>query len=307
MARRTDDPFAWLRSDPTLDELRAAYPQHWQAVQRDVARLTATGDDMVASYLRGALSPAPRDPGRMRPRRVVLAEEIRRRMIVEALRQANLAAETGVQAGTIRFNRLNGRIAQRVFFARGLERRPVSMTAYRTTWPLLWQRRLLMPLVRPQGIYCFYSSAFVDRLTALIAGRRCLEIAAGDGTLSRFLRERGVDVIATDDYSWSHVVNYPEDVLRQQAARALRIHAPQVVVCSWPPPGNTFERHVFSTASVELYVVIGSRTEREAGDWPTYRQQTDFEMRTKPRLSRLVLPAGANTVTIFSRRTAASG
>jgi PAS domain S-box-containing protein len=29
--------------------------------------------------------------------------------------------------------------------------------------------------------------------------------------------------------------------------------------CSWPPPGNTFEKAVFETPSVERYVVIGSR------------------------------------------------
>ena len=306
MARRADDLAAWLRTDPSLEELQAAYPQHWRAVERDVERLTAAGDDQVAEYLRGALNPPARDPGRMRPREVLLADEIRRRMIVEALRQANLAAESGIRSGTIRFNRLNGVVAQRLFFTHGLQRRPVSMTAYRTAWPLLRQRRLLMPLVRPRGIYCFYSRAFVQRLTELVAGRRCLEIAAGDGTLSRFLVERGVDVVATDDYSWSHHIAYPEHVLRQHAARALQTHAPQIVLCSWPPPGNTFERHVFRTQSVETYVVIGSRTEREAGDWRIYRAQTDFDMRTDTRLSRLVLPAGLNTVTVFTRRTDAT-
>ena len=52
---------------------------------------------------------------------------------------------------------LNGFVAQRLLFARGLERKPVSMRRFRLIWPLLWQRRRLMPLVQPKGIYCFYS------------------------------------------------------------------------------------------------------------------------------------------------------
>ena len=60
---------------------------------------------------------------------------------------------------------------------------------FKTLWPLLWQRRYLMPLVARKGIYCFYSARLVDRLAALIGDRPALEIAAGDGTLSRFLRD----------------------------------------------------------------------------------------------------------------------
>ena len=66
-----------------------------------------------------------------------------------------------------------------------------------------------MPLVEPRGIYCFYSGALVARLAALIGARSCVEIAAGDGTLSRFLRDAGVDVVATDDASWTQTRGGP--------------------------------------------------------------------------------------------------
>jgi hypothetical protein len=36
----------------------------------------------------------------------------------------------------------------------------------------------------------------------LIGERECLEIAAGDGTLARFLEAEGVRITATDDHSW---------------------------------------------------------------------------------------------------------
>lgn len=65
------------------------------------------------------------------------------------------------------------------------------------------------------------------------------EIAAGDGTLSRFLTDAGVAIAATDDFSWDHAVRCGEDVQRLDARKSLRLHAPTVVVCSWPPLGNT--------------------------------------------------------------------
>ena len=58
-----------------------------------------------------------------------------------------------------------------------------------------------MPLVQPKGIYCFYSKPLIQDLAALIGQRSCIEIAAGDGTLSRFLAAKGVDLTATDDHS----------------------------------------------------------------------------------------------------------
>ncbi len=53
-----------------------------------------------------------------------------------------LAKLLGVARGTVRFNLLNGYLAQRLLFAKGLERKPVSIHWFRVLWPLLWQRRL---------------------------------------------------------------------------------------------------------------------------------------------------------------------
>ncbi len=101
-----------------------------------------------------------------------------------------------------------------------------------------------------------------------------MEIAAGDGTLSRFLRDEGVAVTATDDFSWQQHVDYdPEQVDRLDARTSLDRFAPEVVVCSWPPPGNSFEKRVFATGSVDTYVVIVSRSDQDAGDWAAYRDR----------------------------------
>jgi hypothetical protein len=263
---------------PSLAALQEAYPADWAIVQRQLAEIVPRGDlDEIRSYVvslsRGALR----------------SDQIRHQMAVAAVKQLSLSAATGVTEGRLRFNLVNGWVAQRLLFEQGLRRKPVSLFWFRLIWPLVWQRRFLMPLVGPKGIYCFYSRRLIQNLAAMIGERPCLEIAAGDGTLSRFLAAEGVAVTATDDHSWPDV-DFPPDVLRQDAREALRVHRPAVVICSWPPAGNTFERDVFKTPGVELYIVISSRHTFASGDWAAYEAQTDFEFAEDPALTRLVLP-----------------
>jgi hypothetical protein len=223
-------------------------------------------------------------------------------MTIHLLKRVILRSSTGVREGRVRFNLINGFIAQRLLFHRDLERKPVSLWRFRLIWPMLGQRRLLMPLVQPKGIWCFYSRPLIKRLANLIGDRSCLEIAAGDGTLSRFLIDAGASVTATDSYSWSGSIEFPESVLRQDARTALRVHQPQVVICSWPPAGNLFEQYVFSTPSVRQYIVIGSRHEASTGNWSTYRRQITFDLVEDKNLSRLVLPPEVDhAVYIFTR------
>lgn len=279
-----------LRATASVDELRAAYPREWDEVQRDLAPIVAAGDlDALKAYVL-ALSRAP-------------STTLARRQIASAtLRQVALTAAAGRTRGRVRFNLLNGWIAQRLLFATGLERKPVSMFWFRFWWPLLWQRRLLMPLVGPKGIYCFYSGRLIAQLAEMIGDRPCLEIAAGDGTLSRFLGAAGVRVTATDDHSWTHSVQFPDAVIRQDARAALREHQPRVVICSWPPAGNDFEREVFATPSVELYVVISSRHDFAAGDRSAYERQTGFAFEHDAALTRLVLPPELEPAVYVFRR-----
>ena len=285
----------WLRAQPSLAEMVAAFPSEWEVVQRELDRIGDGGDpEALERYLSSLARPTGRADTRAR---------IRRQMAATALQQARLSASTGVTAGKVRFGLVNGYVSQRLLFRRGLERKPVSLRAFRLLWPLLSQRRYLMPLVEPKGIYCFYSRPLIKELARLIDGRPALEIGAGDGTLTRFLSEAGVAVTAIDDHSWAHAVEYPDGVLRQDAERALQTYRPRVVICSFPPPGNDFERHVFKTRSVELYVVIGSTHEFAAGNWDEYRRQTAFAFAQDTRLSRLVLPPEISpAVYVFGRR-----
>jgi len=302
--RRSAEAFDWLRDNPSLEELVEAYPQEWEHVQREAGAVIARDDpEEIKAYMVRASRPEASSAGRSRALGDRLTAEIRRQMTVKLLKQAVLSASTGVIEGRVRFNLVAGHLAQRLLFRRDLERKPVDLWRFRLTWPLLrGQRRLLMPLVQPKGIWCFYSRPLIRALTGLIGNRSCLEIAAGDGTLSAFLADAGVRIVATDDHSWSDSITFPDTVLRQDARTALRTHRPEVVICSWPPAGNPFEQYVFTTPSVQQYIVIGSRHETSTGNWAAYRNQSGFTLTEDEKLSRLVLPPEVNhAVLVFTR------
>jgi hypothetical protein len=273
--------------------MREAHPREWEKVQAEIAGVVNSGDlDDLKAYVQKV------SHGRGR-------SEVERAMAQEALRKVCVAAATGVTKGKVRFNLVNGWIAQRLLFkGKGLDRKPVNRATFRAVWPLLTQKRFLMPLVEPKGIYCFYSRKLVKQLAKEIGDRKALEIAAGDGTLSRFLEAEGVDITATDDHSWKHAIDFPDDVRRQDAVTALRTHRPQVVICSWPPAGNSFEHHVFQTESVELYVVIASQHAFASGNWQAYSDQTGFDYSEDAGLSRLVLPPELESAVYVFRRKA---
>jgi len=303
----------WLQSKPSLDSLGAEFPDLKDVVRREIAEIFTGGSAAeFPAYLKRLLQ-AERvlekkyhaSRGDKKIAAALVQQAVRSRMAHQSIRQHLVSEATGIERGKVRLNLLNGYLAQKLLFADGLERKPVSLSWFRLLWPLLWQRRLLMPLVQPEGIYCFYSRQLVDGLAALIGTRTCLEIAAGDGTLTRFLADSGVRITATDDQSWKHEVNYPAFVVRQDAREALREYAPEVVLCSWPPAGNTFEQQVFRTGNVQLYIVISSRHRFAAGNWDEYRRQTAFDHDEDEALSRLVLPPELDAaVYIFRRRRA---
>jgi hypothetical protein len=298
--RRPSDQRAWLEGDPPLPAIRERFPREWEQVQHELAAVVERDDvEAIKAYASTVARPPSVDS-----EQALVSALARQRLAASALKQMGVAAATGVSAGTLRFGLVSGFLAQRLLFdGSGLERKPVSLRRFGLLWPLIRQKRYLMPLVEPRGIYCFYSGALIERLVALIDGRPCVEIAAGDGTLSRFLREAGADVVATDDHSWQQTRRAAADVVDQDARSALRERAPEVVLCSWPPVGNAFERWVFKTPSVKSYIVISSADERAAGNWSDYRQQTAFDMVADPALGQLVLPPEiGSAVYVFTRR-----
>lgn len=298
---------AWLQTDPSLGDLRAAYPDQWEIVERELMAVVDTGNPAaLTDYTRALAAPIVVRPGARRSVSgldPVVAATVRQRMGAHAIRALAARAATGVESGTIRFGEREGTLIQDLLFSDGLTRKPVDLQAFNAVWPTLQERTRLMPLVQPQGIYCFYSAELVAALVRLIDGRRCLEIAAGDGTLTRFLQDAGVDVRATDDHSWK-AITFPDGVENLDAASALAASRPEVVLCSWPPAANDFEAHVFATDSVQTYVVIGNAHTPGWGNHQAYRQQTAFDVSADGHLASLVLPPELDPVVyVFSRKT----
>lgn len=297
----------WLKTNPSLDELCARFPAEWSTVQSEISDIVGRG---VAEELKVYLDGLSRLDSSMagnaqQKEAAALSQFVRSRMAHESVKKlclSTLAADTGVRNGRLRFNLFNGFIAQKLLFARALERKPVSLFWFRLLWPLVWQRKRLMPLVQPRGIYCFYSRELIGALAEMIAGRNCLEIGAGDGTLARFLNDQGVRITATDTHAWSATVQYPDWVIKQGASEALSACKPEVVICSWPPSQNDFERDVFVTPSVQLYIVIGSRHQFAFGNWKDYLKQTAFELKEDKALGAMVLPPELESAVYVFRR-----
>lgn len=294
----------WLDSDPSLDDLCERFPAEWKVVESQVSTVARDGGQSeLATLAERASKPIDLRTTAQRGRRTedLVHDEVRRRMTVAMVREIYVGMSTGA-TGTVRLNRFNGRLLQRTLFEHGLVRKPVTLKSFHKAWRLAWQRRRLMALVQPKGIYCFYSAELIDELVSLIGERSALEIGAGDGTLSRFVLDAGGSIVATDDHSWTHAIEFPDFVRKQDAGKALRSHQPQVVICSWPPLKNRFERDIFTTRTVETYLLITSRNEFEAGNWDLYDRQTNFEMVERPDLGRLVLPPEIDPVVIEFRR-----
>jgi hypothetical protein len=198
----------------------------------------------------------------------------------------------------------DGILLQKVLFENDLVRKQVSLFWFRIIWKLVKDKSLLMPLVNERGIYCFYSKELIQSLSSIIGGASCLEIAAGDGTLTKFLKQNGTECVATDDYSWEHYIKYPEFVERLEAKEALKKYQPEVVICSWTPPDNTFEKQIFQTDSVQTYIVIGTSNPLVTGNHTVYQSQEHFQMETSETMSAQILPpATTHAVYIFRRES----
>jgi hypothetical protein len=224
---KSNDPvrvLAWLQQKPSLDQLRAEFPDQWDATEKELAAALAKRDPqrlhrLLQRSARPAQGARKTTLGRS-DKWALVQSAVTQRMAALAIERYSVTVATGRTSGRLRFNLFNGLLAQRLFFAHGFVRKPVSLFWFRLIWPLLWQKKFLMPLVERRGIYCFYSDKLIARLSELIAGRTTLEIGAGDGTLSRFLAARGVPVTATDDHSWADRISYPEQVVRIDASAA---------------------------------------------------------------------------------------
>ncbi len=295
----------------SLDELSARYPQYWAQVRdeiipplksQNINQMQSLEASSRATFHAWALrlQKSQNNPKVYSSALKPMVESRMKLLVIQTFYDAALRRH---MEGDKELTRKNRWLLNSLFFKEGLQRKPVSRLKFRWIWPFISQKGRFLSLVNEAGIYCFYSAELVSKLVQLIGDRSSLEVAAGDGTLTRFLNAAGAMTRASDDYSWSHRIQFPSFVEKMDAAVALKAHQPKVVLCSWPPADNSFERLIFETESVELYILITSRHRFAAGAWNAYEAQAAFEMIEDSVLSSLVLPPeGENAIYLFKRR-----
>lgn len=75
------------------------------------------------------------------------------------------------------------------------------MDADRDPFGFMKESRLRQAYI-DKGMFGFVSWKWINPFVEWIGNRKCLEVMAGRGWLSHALREKGVEVIATDNFSW---------------------------------------------------------------------------------------------------------
>lgn len=90
------------------------------------------------------------------------------------------------------------------------------------------------------GMWAIIDKKWTRKLAKWINGRKCLEIMAGAGWLANALNFHGVDIIATDDYSWKDKQHknmkmvYPiEEISGIKAVK--KYNDRDILIISWPP------------------------------------------------------------------------
>jgi hypothetical protein len=300
-----------LANEIGVETLLVQYPEYQEEVLEEIGKLKVTTKD---SNLINAIIDKYKTSAQVAHNKIsnssfnsktidaFLPSIIKARFALYLLEQLTIASTSKDATKRIRFNLWDGTILQKILFKKGFERKPVSLSVFKFFWKFITNKNI-MPLINQKGIYCFYSKPLINKLSRIIAGRKCIEIAAGDGTLTKFLNEKGIDCIATDDYSWQHYITYSDCVEKIDAKVALQKYNPEVVICSWPVPRNTYEKHVFNTNSINTYIVIGTNNPLISGDFESYYNTNEFTMELDKELSSLILPpSNENAVYIFQRK-----
>ncbi len=138
-------------------------------------------------------------------------------------------------------------------------------------------------------IYEFINEGFVKALSDYILERTksftkkgvdkvtILELGAGDGRLTHFLKERlneesigMIDVVATDTGSWKIKQEFPVENITNE--EALKKYKPQIVISSWMPPRVDFTAAIRACPSVDEYLLIGEAYGATGEPWLTWGQ-----------------------------------
>lgn len=280
-----------------IEALMSSYPDIWEHVKESVKSAVNVQDvqhinelitkaDASAQYWHALVK---KEQGTTRIKTEALPHLVRSRMIHLSIQKILTASLTGSK-DTVPQSRFDKILCNSLFYIPYSKHDPVNETKFRLLWPFMRNKNVAIAVAKRLGFYSFFTNRILDYLAPICLGKTVLEIAAGSGILTLLLNKRGVDCVATDDFSWNHAVRYGHHVLDLSAKTALKKIQPEVVLCSWPPPENSFERFVFACESVQEYFVIGSAYEFATGARTTYLSQTEFHSHRVGRPEKMLVP-----------------
>lgn len=95
-------------------------------------------------------------------------------------------------------------------------------------------------IIQEQG-FALVSKEWIEPLAKFIGNKKCLEIMAGCGSLSYALKEQGINIIATDNFSWNvgsvwDTVNTWIDIENIDCVEAINKYGADIdiIIVSWP-------------------------------------------------------------------------
>ena len=123
---------------------------------------------------------------------------------------------------------------------------------------------LLKEAYNSAGMYTFVSLRWIVPFAKWIGNRKVMEVMAGRGFLSKALREQGITVHASDNFSWP-VRTWSEtvtDVIEMDALEAVEKHGMEhdILIMGWPYMDDTAYRiikHLYEVNPKALVVYIG--------------------------------------------------
>lgn len=102
-----------------------------------------------------------------------------------------------------------------------------------------------------------------------------LEVGAGDGVLSHWLREYGINYIATDNFSWKIEAVHPVEGL--SVGEAIEKYHPRTAIASWAILEGTVDRPLFE-AQIPNIITIGESNGGACGAiWDGYPERLGYE------------------------------
>ncbi len=113
------------------------------------------------------------------------------------------------------------------------------------------------------GIYQILNKEFNDSLAEEINKLKLspiLEVGAGSGELARSMRTREIDIYAVDNYTQplpKRVLDNPDLPESLDYETAISKYQPELIICSWMPPGEDWSPQFRANDSVKSYILIG--------------------------------------------------